>query len=226
MAIVQIQASATGSGVVTIAAPETNNSPIITLPAENTTVVGTDVPQVLTNKTLGPGLMMGASVIYSYPEVATTSGTTVVLASTIPAWATIITVALNAVSTSGTAGILIQFGQYPPSSAWATNGYTSVTDNYSGTPGPVGTSTNGFRIGSAIAAASTTTVLCTFMRLGTNTGATYTYVGQWNGTNDTGNSMVFGTGTTNIATAVEGVRLTTIGGTDTFDAGSASVFYQ
>jgi len=223
MTTVRIQGSATGTGVVTIQAPASDNSPVLTFPVENTTIVGTDNVQTLVNKTLGPGTVMGTSVIDSDAEVATTSGTTVVLATSIPTWATIVTVAVRVLSTSGTSPIIVQFGTV---SGFVTSGYISAGDNYSATPGPVLGSTAGFRIGSAYTAATTTTILCTFMRVGVPVDPDHRWVGSYNGINDTGNGMVFGGGSVTLAESLSQIRITTEGGTDTFDGGSISVSYQ
>jgi hypothetical protein len=52
MSSVQISGSASGAGVLNIAAPTTATNRTLTLPDATTTFVGTDVTQTLTNKTL------------------------------------------------------------------------------------------------------------------------------------------------------------------------------
>ena len=52
MSLVTIQGNASGTGTLTIAAPNTNSSFTLTLPAATTIFVGTDATQTLTNKTL------------------------------------------------------------------------------------------------------------------------------------------------------------------------------
>jgi hypothetical protein len=220
MSSVQIESTVTGAGVVTIQAPASEASPILTLPAATTTIASTTGAETLTNKTLGPGLVMGASAITAGADTATTSGTSVVLATNIPSWARTVTVTLNGLSTSGTSPQLIQFGT-DSTPTWVVTGYLSTTDNYSGTPGPVASSTVGFRMGSSIAAASTNTSIYTFMTMGSNK-----WVGQYNGILDTGTSMIFGGGAVTLGAALTAVRLTTTNGTDTFDLGSASVVYE
>jgi hypothetical protein len=52
MSSVAIQGNASGTGVITLASPNTNSSYTVSLPAATTTLVGTDATQTLTNKTL------------------------------------------------------------------------------------------------------------------------------------------------------------------------------
>lgn len=68
MSQVTIQGNASGTGVLTIAAPNTSSNYTLTLPAATTTLAGTDATQTLTNKTLGSG-----SVLTTLPTVTTYS---------------------------------------------------------------------------------------------------------------------------------------------------------
>jgi hypothetical protein len=52
MSQVAISGNASGTGTLTIAAPNTNSNFTLTLPQETTTLAGTDATQTLTNKTL------------------------------------------------------------------------------------------------------------------------------------------------------------------------------
>lgn len=219
MSQVQIQANASGTGIVTVAAPASNTTSLITLPEANITAVGIDSTQTFTNKTLGSGLIMGASALTSVAEVATTSGTSVVLATSIPSWARSVSVVLNGMSTSGTATYLIQFGT-GSTPTWTTSGYASTSDNYATTPGPVASSTAGFRMGSTIGAASSLFAIYSFMTLGSNK-----WTGQFNGIMDAGGTVTFGGGVVTLGAPLTAIRLTT-SGADTFDAGSASVLYE
>lgn len=219
MSVVQIESTVTGAGVVTIAAPASEASPILTLPAATVTIASTTGAETFTNKTFGPGLVMGASAITSVAEVATTSGTSVVLATGIPSWVETVTVVLNNVSITGTSPELIQFGT-GSTPTWQTSGYLSVSDNYASAPGPVGTSSAGFRMGSSIGAGSAINAVYTFMNVGTNN-----WVGQFNGILDNGSTVMFGGGALSLGAPLTAIRLIA-NGTDTFDLGSASVVYE
>jgi hypothetical protein len=217
MSEIQLEANASGTGVFTIAAPASDAAPVITLPDETTTVAGIDLTQTMLNQTLGAGLVMGATALTSVPEVATTSGTSVVLATDIPSWAKSVVVIFNGLSISGTSAIVIQFGTGSPAT-YVTTGYVSSSDNYSTTAGPIASSTAGFRVGSTLSAANVLNTVYAFATPGDNK-----WVGQLNGIL-TG-SICQGGGVVALAAPLTAVRVTA-NGTDTFDAGTAAVVYE
>ena len=146
--------------------------------------------------------------------VASTSSTSVTFTG-IPAWAKRITVMLNGVSTSGSNNLQIQIG----SGSALTTGYVGFT-----------------WLGNTNNASHSTGFLLSAGAL-----ATYTYYGNAILTNITSNSWVFSTslGVTGANTAVTGggsnttlsgvldrVIITSVGGTDTFDAGSINILYE
>ena len=111
MSLVQISGNASGTGTLTIAAPNTNSSYTLTLPTATTTLVGTDATQTLTNKTLSGATWTSpsGSTITSGTAVASTSGTSIDFTS-IPSWVKRITVMFNGVSTNGTSIVQVQLG--------------------------------------------------------------------------------------------------------------------
>jgi hypothetical protein len=148
--------------------------------------------------------------------VATTSGTAVDFTS-IPSWVKRITIMLQGVSTSGTSGILIQLGT---SSGIVSTGYVSTgiqINNASGTGGI--SSTAGFCLRSgAVSDINSGHVVITDL-------SSNLWVAS--GIGKVLTTAVFTTGgNVTLAATLDRVRLTTVNGTDTFDAGSVNILYE
>lgn len=153
-------------------------------------------------------------------EVATTSGTTVVIATGIPDWVSRITVMFYGVSTNGTSRPMLQFGT-GSTPTYATSGYSVSSDNYASSAGPISTVTNGFVCGSTSTAATLWNVTYTFTSLGSNK-----WVGVVGGATAGGAGVVLGGGTITLGATLTAIRLTTPSGTDVFDAGSINYIYE
>ena len=153
-------------------------------------------------------------------EVATTSGTIVNFATNIPDWVSRVTVMLYGVSLSGTSMPLIQFGT-GSTPTYVTTGYVSSSDNYTSTAGPAASSTAGFRVGSSSAATTLWYVSYTFVSLGSNK-----WVGSMVGATANGAGVGYSGGSVTLGAALTAIRLNTVNGTDTFDAGSVNYIYE
>lgn len=147
-------------------------------------------------------------------SVSTTSGTSVDISTTIPSWARRISVILNGVSTNGTSNLLIQVG----SSSFTTSGYTSGASTGGNTRA---TSTAGFLATAANTAASLNAGAVVLYNI---TGTSWTASGM---VSDTDDGRIGGTGgTVTLSGALDRVRITTVNGTDTFDAGFVGLIYE
>lgn len=168
-----------------------------------------------------PGTNTGVQVgsLTTLSAVNTTSGTTVTAASNIPSWVKRVTVILNAVSLSGSSFILIQFGT-GSGPTYTTTGYQSTTDNYTSTAGPIATSTAGFRIASSTSSSAAYSGIYTFINTGSNN-----WVGGLSGTDRTV-GVLFGGGLVTLSDTLTAIRLNTVNGTDTFDAGTVNIMYE
>lgn len=210
MSLLKLQGNASGTGTVTIAAPNTNSTRTLTLPDATTTVVGIDTTQTLTNKTIQGG------AISSNTAVNSTSGTSIDFTG-IPSWVKRITVMFNGVSVSGTSNFLVQVG----SGSFTTSGYQSQATQTAASNTTAST-TAGFILTGAI-------------------GSNITYVGHliltvFSGNTWIGSSLVSGqtgfqnnnngTGSIALGGTLDRVRITTVNGTDTFDAGSINILYE
>ena len=151
-------------------------------------------------------------------SVATTSGTSIDFTG-IPSWAKRVTVMLNGVSVSGTSTIQLQIG----SGSVTTSGYLSYSSSSGGTNAAAGfASTTGFISGGSAAA----NLLYGTFSVFTYSGNIYlaTYLG---GINFSGTAFgQSGGGNVTLGGALDRVRLTTVNGTDTFDAGSVNILYE
>ena len=158
-----------------------------------------------------------------YPLVSDTAKTatgTSVDFTGIPSWAKRITVMFDGVSTSGTSNLLLQIGDsggientgYNGSAAYAQGAATSI----------VATSTAGFLL--------TASTSATFLRGGS---AVLTLIGattnKWSlmsilGQGD--NNCSFSGGSKSLSATLDRIRVTTVNGTDTFDAGTINILYE
>jgi len=206
------------SGSVTITAPAVAGTNTLTLPAVTDTLVGLAATQTLTGKTLtSPTITgavvssMGSSVLTSATAQASTSGTSIDFTG-IPSWVKRVTVILSGVSGSGTSNFLVQIG----SGSIQNTGYVS-----SASAGTGATSTAGFIITQTVTAATNQSGLITLVTLGSNV-----WVG--NGVLAFNNASVGNTsgGNVTLGGTLDRLRITTVNGTDTFDAGTINIMYE
>jgi hypothetical protein len=152
-----------------------------------------------------------------YPLVSgtavTASGTSVDFTG-IPSTAKRITVMFNGVSTSGTSLVLVQIG----SGSVTTSGYlsTSVAAN-----GLIANSTAGFLQTQVIIAAQAYTGQNTITLISSNT-----YVSSGNFITTNANNGMNNSGSITLGGALDRVRITTVNGTDTFDAGTINIMWE
>jgi hypothetical protein len=182
--------------------------------------VGTTDSQTLTNKTLGSGLVAGASFITSGTAQTAPPVTPQYFDFTgIPSWVKRVTVMLQGVSTSGVSTVLLQLG----SGSVTTSGYlgasSALTDSVQG----AALYTTGFGIGKESAAARVQHGALTLSLLNSSTNA-WVCSGVVAASNEartahTGGSIA-------LAGVIDRVRITTVNGTDTFDAGSINILYE
>jgi hypothetical protein len=167
--------------------------------------VGTTDTQTLTNKTIQGG------AITSGTAVASTSGTSIDFTG-LPSWVKRITVMFREVSQTGTDNFLIQLGT---ASGPITSGYIS---SCSGGASP--TSTAGFIVAEDTAAEKDIgqLVISIFSTSSWIATGTFTRSGSTAIRNSAG--QLTGAGT------IDRVRITTVGGTNTFDFGSINILYE
>jgi len=194
-----IKANADGSGAIQV-----GGSDAITITSGlNTTFAGT---AAVPTGTLYP--------IVSGTAVASTSGTSIDFTS-IPSWVKRVTVMLNGVSTNGTSPVQIQIG----SGSFTTSGYVGSITYAAGSNVTTSYST-GFIVHSNIGAS-----VIAYSNIVINTIGSNIWVE--NGTTGAnGNAVAVGAGGLTLGGTLDRVRITTVNGTDTFDAGSINILYE
>ena len=146
---------------------------------------------------------------------ASTSGTSIDFTG-IPSWAKRITVMLSGVSVSGTSSPLVQIGSGSVSSSGYLS-YATITDSSSAQT----SSTAGFIIFSNTAAANIYgTMILTLI-----SGNTWLASGSVSMGITVIRTSTFG-GNNVLSGTLDRVRITTVNGTDTFDAGSINIMYE
>ena len=163
----------------------------------------------------GSGTITGGGLLTSGTAVASTSGTAIDFTG-IPSWVKRVTVMLNGVSTNGGSLTLLRLG----AGSITSSGYSSAS-GYSG-PGQVGGTTNssGFVYGQN-AAASTYSGHIVITNFSGNTWICSVMLGRIDDGFDFG-----GGGNVTLSGVLDRLRITTVNGTDTFDAGSINIMYE
>lgn len=190
-----------GGGSVEINPPATASSFIATMPAGTGNVVVNNVN----------------SAIVAGTAVASTSGTFIDFTG-IPSWVRRITVMFNGVSTNGTSALRILLGD---SGGFENTGYAQTALNVFNPNGVGGgVITNGFGTFDNAAAA----VWHGALTINLLSGNTFVTNGGFSQSNAPAFHAIFGSKT--LSDTLTQVRITTVNGTDTFDAGSINILYE
>ena len=203
MSKIAIEGNASGTGTFTIASPNSNSSRTLSLPDGTGTFVVNGIN----------------SSIVSGTSVASTSGTSIDFTG-IPSWVKRITVMFNGVSTNGFSPPQIQIG----SGSVTTSGYLGSSTVVTNTSVASALFTSGYGIGVNTANWASTVVVHGAIVLTLQTGNTWVSAGSV-GRSD-GASTYFTNGSLALSGALDRVRITTVNGTDTFDAGSINILYE
>lgn len=147
--------------------------------------------------------------------VASTSGTSIDFTS-IPSWVRRITVMFQGISTNGTSTAQIQIG----SGSFTTSGYLGAVAFTGG--GSTGVNlTSGFGVANGLAASSVFHAVAVITNI---TGNSWAY-GINGGYSNTA-AGINGGGSISLSGTLDRVRITTVNGTDTFDAGTINIIYE
>jgi hypothetical protein len=161
-----------------------------------------------------PGTLEFADALVLMTAQNSTSGTSIDFTG-IPSWVKRVTVMFNGVSTNGASNLLIQIGD---SGGIETSGYTASSAG-ADTGVAVSTYTTGFGIRVANAGNLLSGHLF-FTAIGSN-------VWICSGTISSPLAVIFMVaGTKTLSDTLDRIRITTVNGTDTFDAGTINVMYE
>ena len=207
------------SGALTL----THNGTSLILPgAANITTAANDTAAF---RSLGSGTWVclwykraAMSGIILGSPTASTSGTSIDFTG-IPPWAKRITMTFAGMSTNGTNSPLIQIG---PSGGPETSGYLGSTN--SGATAVNATTGIQLTAGGSASAVFHGSVILTLLDASTNTWAAA--LGGVGRSDTTTNPSSYGGYSKSLAGVLDRIRLTTVGGTDTFDAGKVNIAYD
>jgi hypothetical protein len=146
---------------------------------------------------------------------ATTSGTSKDFTG-IPNWVKRITVMFNGVSSNGTNSPIIQLGD---SGGIEATGYSATASDSGGRL----SETTGFPVARGVGASDQITGV---LQLSLLDAATNTWVAMGNSTRTGSANTYFLSGSKALSATLDRIRVTTIGGTDVFDAGSVNILYE
>lgn len=214
----QIQKDLVADGSITTAKFDAGAvCPSATNAANATNVTGTGV---ITSANIADGTITKtdlANPLTQGTAVASTSGTAIDFTS-IPSWVKRITILLNGVSTSSTSGMQIQIGSL--SGGIETTGYLSQASTFNNTPGGIASLT-GLLVTYAMIAANAYSGKIELLNVSGNTWVTSGVIGS-----NTASVVSLFIGNKTISSTLDRVRITTVNGTDTFDAGSINILYE
>ena len=164
--------------------------------------------------TINSGAVLG---ITSGTAVASTSGTSIDFTS-IPSWVKRITVMFSGVSTSGTSPYQIQLG----SGSITTSGYLGQGSYISSSAVSNSVYSSGFVVVNSPGAAFGYSGFATICLFSGNTWCESSSIGTTSGSN----AQFFSAGSIGLSGTLDRVRITTVNGTDTFDAGTLNIMYE
>jgi len=183
----------------------------IVLATDGSATIATLSSTTITGTTIQGTIKSGTAV--------SASGTSIDFTS-IPSWVKRITVMFDGVSTSGTSLPQIQIGD---SGGFETSSYTGKASNIATSSVTVAAHNSGFLLSSASGAASTRygTVTLNLLNSSSNLWACTGIL-----TVTDADLTVTVAGTKALSGTLDRVRITTVGGSDTFDAGTINILYE
>jgi len=196
MSSIKVSSNAAGTGIFTLTSPSTNTDRTITLPDASGTL--------LIDSTIAGSTAVSAS------------GLTYVDFTGIPSGKKRIIVLVSGLSSNGTSNYQIQLG----SGGITSSGYSQASNRTTSTSISTASATTGFVVQSILA----TAVVSGSISFENISSTIWVGSGQFA---DGTNGVVFSTaGSISLGGTLDRVRITTVNGTDSFDAGTINVFWE
>jgi hypothetical protein len=164
-----------------------------------------------------PKISADSTGVITSGTAVTASGTSVDFTG-IPSWVKRITVMFSGVSTSGTSIPIIQLGD---SGGIETTGYVSTGSRIGSTTAASTAVTIGFGIGNVATATAVMNGAITLSLFGLDR-----WVASGLVTDSVNTFTLFTSGGKTLSDTLDRIRITTVNGTDTFDAGSINILYE
>lgn len=174
----------------------------------NTTNIATNASDIATLQTQSPTL--GTPVTLSGTEVEFTG---------IPSWVTRIVISIAGLSTNGSDTYLIQIGD---SGGPEATGYSGAFSAIGSASTPTSNATTGF----AVASSGVGTSIHGQVTLTLMDESSFTWVASGVLARSDGAAMRIFAGSKSLSAALDRIIFTTTGGTNTFDAGEANIWYE
>ena len=186
----------------------------IVISGDTSGAVTVSAPAIAGSNTLTLQAATATNAINTRESAVTCAGQTSIDFSSLPSWIKKITILFNGVSTSGTSNFLIQIGD---SGGFENTGYVSGSFDNS----TASNSTIGFIASSQQIATATWGGAITISNLSGNV-----WVSSGTIASATAGYLASSGGAKTLTDVLDRVRITTVNGTDTFDAGSVNIIYE
>jgi hypothetical protein len=209
---VQIGQSVTATNNFTLSVPSSPDG-TIKLARGNS---GATTQDILTVNSSGAVTLTNGGTITLGAVQNSTSGTAIDFTG-IPSWVKKVTVMFDEVSTNGTNSILVQLGD---SGGIEATGYVSTSVTVDSSGNSVGLDRTDGYVWQSSSASNLHSGNIYISNLSTNK-----WIASHSGKLSTTN-LVAGGGSKTLSDTLDRIRITTVGGTDTFDAGSVNIMYE
>ena len=209
MSNLTVRGNPSGTGTIILESPNTNSNRTITLP---------DATATLASTAYVDSSVATAARMVTGTAVSSTSGTAIDFTG-IPSWAKRVTVMFSGVSTNGTSATLLQVG----STTFSTSGYTSscgaINSGTAQAAQTIGFLLTTFPVSAGVVSSG-------FVALSFLSANNWVLSGSMQ-TNISSGGIFLSSGVSpSLAGALDRIRITTVNGTDTFDAGTINIMWE